>query len=205
LLDSVQPDEIPDLVKYVQSPAQVPMLATATNLSRFFDGKSLAGWRGDATLWSVENGEIVGRTQGLDHNEFLVSELELGDFRLTLELKLAGEKGNSGVQLRSRALDDGEVQGYQADVGTGWWGKLYEERGRGLLWDKPGEQFVKAGDWNQYVIEARGHHVRTSINGQPCVDLEDAQGALRGVIAFQLHSGEATEVRFRKLNLELLP
>ena len=27
-----------------------------------FDGKSLEGWRGDEKFWSVENGEIVGRS-----------------------------------------------------------------------------------------------------------------------------------------------
>ena len=26
-----------------------------------------------------------------------------------------------------------EAQGYQADIGQGWWGKLYHESGRGLL------------------------------------------------------------------------
>ena len=30
------------------------------------------------------------------------------------------------------------MKGYQADVGPGWWGKLYEENGRGLLWDEVG-------------------------------------------------------------------
>jgi putative heme-binding domain-containing protein len=205
LLDSVQPDEVPDLVKYLGSPAQVPMLATPSNQGRFFDGKTLAGWRGEDGLWSVEGGEIVGRTTGLDHNSFLVSDLDLGNFKLALDIRLAENKGNSGVQLRSKPLDDGEVQGYQADVGPGWWGKLYEERGRGLLWDKSGEQNVKPGDWNHYEIEARGHHVRTSLNGVACVDLEDAEGALRGVVAIQLHSGEATEVRVRNLHLELLP
>ena len=49
---------------------------------------------GDPTLWSVEDGEIVGRTgPGLEHNEFLRSDLLAGDFRLTLEVKLVDERG----------------------------------------------------------------------------------------------------------------
>ena len=97
------------------------------------------------------------------------------------------------------------MKGYQADVGAGWWGKLYEENGRALLWDKSGEEHVKPGDWNTYEIEAVGGHIRTWINGQLCVDLDDPGGAPRGIIALQLHSGGATEVRFKDLKLEAQP
>src|SRR5262249_9812299 len=77
-----------------------------------------------------------------------------GDFRLTLKVKLVPDLGNSGVQFRSEALPGGDVKGYQADVGAGWWGKLYEEHGRGLLGKKAGAPLVRAGDWNDYEIVA---------------------------------------------------
>jgi len=96
------------------------------------------------------------------------------------------------------------VEGYQADVGEGWWGKLYEEHGRALLWDTSGENHVKNGDWNTYSIEAIGSRVATSINGKPCVDLDDPQGRREGVFALQLHSGGPTEVRFRNLQLRII-
>ena len=48
--------------------------------------------------------------------------------------KLTPNAGNSGVQFRGQNLPHGEVKGYQADIGKGWWGKLYEEHGRALLW-----------------------------------------------------------------------
>src|SRR5262249_39933678 len=139
-------------------------------------------------------------------NTFLVSDLSAGDFRLSFEVKLEKNEGNSGVQFRSKPMDGfHELRGYQADIGPDWWGKLYEENARALLWDKSGEAHVKKGDWNEYVIEAEGHHVRTFINGQPCVDLEDSDGKLRGVIALQIHSGPAMVVRFRNLKLEVDP
>jgi hypothetical protein len=100
-------------------------------------------------------------------------------------------------------LEGGEVQGYQADIGAGWWGKLYEEHGRGLLFDGPGEDSVRRGQWNTYEIAAQGDTIRTWINGRPCVELTDPAGARRGVVALQLHSGGPTEVRFRKFRLEL--
>ena len=72
-----------------------------------------------------------------------------------------------------------------------------------LLWDKPGDAHVRAGDWNRYRIEARGSQIRTFINDQPCVDLDDPEGARRGIIALQLHSGGKLEVRFRNFELKV--
>ncbi|TWT89444.1 PVC-type heme-binding CxxCH protein [Stieleria varia] len=196
------PHEIRSLVAYLRGQEQSPMLATPENASSFFNGKDLTGWSGDDELWSVENGELVGRTDGLKHNEWIVSDLSADNFHLTVEVKLVDNAGNSGIQFRSKA-HDGEVSGYQADIGAGWWGKLYEEHGRALLWDKSGEQHVKLGDWNKYEVIAERNHIRTFINGNLCVDLNDPKGAARGIIAFQLHSGGKTEVRFRNMKLEV--
>lgn len=197
--------QVRSLIAYLASPAQTPLLATAENAALLFNGRDLSGWRGSDGLWSVEEGEIVGRTGGLDHNEFLIGDLAAGDFRLTLEIKLVGNQGNSGIQFRSQALDKGEVKGYQADVGAGWWGKLYEENGRGLLWSHSGEAHVKLNDWNEYEILAVGGKIQTRMNGQLCVDLDDSAGSRRGIFALQLHSGGPTEVRFRKFKLDISP
>ena len=83
------------------------------------------------------------------------------------------------------------MKGPQADVGAGWWGKLYEENGRGILWDKSGEKHVKVDDWNDLRIDAQGSRVRTWINGQLCVDLDDAKMSRRGIFALQIHCGRA--------------
>jgi len=200
-LKGMSDEEVRDLAAYLASPSQVPMAADKDTVGRFFNGRDLALWDGDAKLWSVENGEIVGRSRGLKRNEFLVSHLEVRDFRLTLDVKLAPDGGNSGIQFRSAVTSDG-MRGPQADIGAGWWGKLYDEEGRGLLWDRPGDGHVKKGDWNLYEIVAVGGRVKTAINGKPCVDLDDAKLSARGVIAFQLHAGGAFEVRFRNLRLE---
>ena len=197
--------EIRSLVAYLQAGGQTPMQATADNVATFYDGKTLAGWVGDEKLWSVENGEIVGKTDGLAKNEFLISELSVGDFRLSLDVKLVGDEGNSGIQIRSQPIAGGEMKGYQADIGPGWWGKLYEEHGRALLEPKGGEEFVKKGEWNHYEIVAAGSRVRTWINNQLCVDRDDPEAARGGVIGLQLHSGGKTEVRFKNLKLTLLP
>jgi putative membrane-bound dehydrogenase-like protein len=197
-------NEIVSLISYLRGKSQVPMLATKDNASGFFNGHDLTGWTGDSQLWSVENGQIVGRSPGIKHNTFLVSDLAAKNFRLSLEVKLVKDQGNSGVQFRSEMLDGfNEMRGYQADIGPDWWGKLYEENGRTLLWKKSGEQFLKKGDWNKYEVEAVGSHIRTWLNGQLCVDLDDPAGKRSGVFALQLHAGDPTEVRFRNIRLEI--
>jgi hypothetical protein len=193
------------LFAYLQSPVQVPLLATADTVKDFFNGKDLTGWVGDPKLWTVEQGEIVGRSPGISRNEFLKSQMVADDFRLTVKVKLVPNKENSGIQFRSEVLPNGDVRGYQADVGAGWWGKLYEEHGREILSDRSGEPFVKVDDWNEYEVVANGSRIKTFINGHACVDLDDPAGARRGIFAFQIHAGGPMEVRFKDLKLQVKP
>lgn len=206
LLAALSDEELRDLIGYLKSEQQVPLPATPDNAGSFFNGENLDGWIADPAVWRVEGGEIVGQTKtGLKQNDFARSDLLLGDFRLLLEIRLVGDQGNSGIQFRSAVHGEKSMQGYQADVGPGWWGKLYEEHGRALLWKDSGEQHVRKDEWNTYEILAVGSRIRTAINGQPCVDLDDPQGARQGVVGLQVHSGGPTEVRFRNLRLELDP
>ncbi|MBM3877792.1 MAG: DUF1080 domain-containing protein [Verrucomicrobia bacterium] len=206
LLANMTDDEVRDLAAYLRGKSQVPLLASADTVALFFNAKDLSYWDGDPALWSVENGELVGRSAGLRRNEFIRSQLLLSDFRLVVKVKLVPNTGNSGIQFRSEVLPNGLMKGCQADVGAGWWGKLYEEHARGLLWRDSGEAHVKTGDWNTYEVLAVRSKVRTAINGKLCVDMDDAQFAASGVIGFQLHSGAIPfEVRYRDFELELNP
>jgi hypothetical protein len=135
-----------------------------------------------------------------------MSTLAAENFRLSLKVKLVPNAGNSGVQFRSEALPDGEMKGPQADIGVGWWGKLYEENGRAILEDAGGEKYVKPNEWNDYVIEATDGNVRLTINGNVCCDRKDDDKlSRRGIFGLQLHAGGAQEVRYKELRLEVLP
>ena len=182
--------------------------ADSAKSSGFFNGKDLDGWEGLMQYWSVQDGAIVGRTEkDPGHNTFLCSKRKYKDFELSFEIRLKNGIGNSGVQIRSRIADPVKftVAGPQADIGKGWWGKLYEENARGILSDRSGEPFLKRNDWNDYEIIAVGSRVKTFLNGKACADLDDPAMSRRGIFALQIHSGPPMEVRFKELHLELLP
>jgi putative membrane-bound dehydrogenase-like protein len=196
--------QLKNLFAYLKHTQQVLPLADAENAKEFFNGKDLTNWDGDTTVWSVQNGEIVGKSEkGLKANNFLKSAMEVTDFKLSLKVKLTPNEANSGIQFRSVPIEGGEMRGPQADIGKGWWGKLYEESGRGLLVKEGGEKFVKENEWNDYVIEAVGPKVKIWINGELVCDYTDDKLAKRGQIAVQVHSGGPTEVRFKELKLEI--
>ncbi len=174
-----------------------------------FNGKDLTGWitPEDKSLFTVEDGEIVGRTtkEKLKKNEFLVTDKSYGDFVLKAKVKI--RNGNSGIQFRSKRADDGAVSGPQADVADGYWGLLYEEGGRGILERFPEEkanEIVKKNDWNEFVIAAKGDHVTIDLNGTRVIDRLDPKFDKTGIIALQLHVGPAMEVRYKDLEIKTL-
>jgi hypothetical protein len=176
-----------------------------------FNGKDLSGWvtPEDKSLFTVENGEIVGRTKTLlKKNEFLATDKPYGDFVLKAKVKF--RNGNSGIQFRSKRNEDGVVSGPQADVADGYWGLLYEERGRGKLQEYPEDKadaLVKKNDWNEFVITAKGQHVTIDLNGTRIIDRNDPKFDKEGIIALQIHVWpKPMEVRYKDIAIkELTP
>jgi putative membrane-bound dehydrogenase-like protein len=204
-LQALSDAEARDLIAYLMSQRQVPLAASRENVGSAFLLRDLSGWDADPAVWSVEQGELVGRSAtGLAQNSFARAPLSFGDFRLVVDVRLTPDTANSGIQFRSEALDGGDVGGYQADIGKGWWGILYEEHGRGML-ARPNVEPHQPGEWNTYEILAVGDRIQLAINGVKTIDLTDPAGRKRGILAPQVHSGGPTEVRFRNFRIELDP
>jgi len=195
-----------------------------------FNGKDLTGWKGDPELWSVEDGCITGKTKGkahLPYNKFLIWDGVAGDFEFRCEFRLEGAN-NSGVQYRSKhdkTRGDWVVVGYQADIHVNphFLSMLYDEKGRGIIAQR-GQQVVitptgmkevaeLAGDadpvdltkWHQLTIVAQGNRLVHMLDGVLTVDVTDNQESERemeGVIAFQVHRGEAMKAQFRNVRLK---
>lgn len=182
-----------------------------------FDGRTFAGWDGDTNrTWRVDGGSLVGGslTATVPRNEFLATTGSYTNFVLRLKFKLSGSEGfvNGGVQFRSqRVPTDSEMTGYQADIGEGWFGAIYDESRRNKVLVRPADADVKravrAGEWNDYEIRAEGRRMTLKINGVQMVDYTETEDAIPqwGRIGLQIHGGGKAEIRYRELTLEPLP
>jgi len=177
-----------------------------------FNGKDLTGWEGDAKLWVVENGMLVGRSQGITYNDFLATAKPYGDFLLRFQIRLVGGKGNTGMQFRSKRVENShEVAGYQADFAPGWWGKLYDEARRKKVLAEPKEEdlkkVLKADDWNDYEVRAEGAKITLTLNGLKTVEYTEADDKIprTGIFAAQVHAGGPMEVQFKNIRIKELP
>ena len=176
-----------------------------------FDGKTFTGWEGNLTIFRIEDGAIVGGSlkDKIVRNEFLCTTRVYGDFELRLKFKLlGGDTANAGVQFRTKRIPNNhEVSGYQADMGAGWWGALYDESRRNKVLIGPNQEkmkdVVKAAEWNDYVIRAEGPHIQLWMNGVQTVDYveNDASIESRGVICPQIHAGPPSEAWYKDLTI----
>jgi hypothetical protein len=216
----------------------VPGLAQ-DGFKEIFNGKDLTGWKGNPDLWTVKEGAITGTTTAdkpIKANTFLVwQEGKVANFELELEYRLlAGDKdkpgGNSGIQYRSKIIDDQQfiVGGYQADIDytLKYSGINYEEKGRGILaergqrvtisdkGDKSSESIGSAEElgkkinkdqWNKYRVVAQGNKLSHYINGtlmSETIDQQKVKAATEGVLAFQVHTGPPMVIQFKNIRLK---
>lgn len=181
-----------------------------------FDGMSLDGWHGaKESVWRVRDGAIVGGSMdGNPHNEYLATVKKYQNFRLTFEYKLVGNEGfvNGGVQFRSKWSGEGtrSMSGYQADIGAGYTGSLYDEHRRNNFLAKADSALIgrleKPGEWNRYEVVATGRQIVLSVNGRrTSIWVEhDTSVPDSGVIALQIHGDCKAEISFRNITLEEL-
>lgn len=178
---------------------------------RIFDGKTFKGWEGNMKYFRIEQGAVVAgnlKTK-IPNNEFLCTKKTYKNFILKLDVKLVGgPKANAGIQIRTKRIPNHhEVIGYQADMGQGWWGCLYDESRRRTMLAKPKpgviDKILKKNDWNHYEIRCEGPRIRLYINGTQTIDFTEADPKipLTGVIALQIHSGPPTEAWYRNITL----
>src|SRR5258708_2085949 len=92
-----------------QSDRPESMVGDEPGFQRIFDGKTLAGWEGNATYWRVENGSLVGEVTPqtlIKSNTFMIWRGgRPKDFELKLEYRITAE-GNSGINYRSAIVPD---------------------------------------------------------------------------------------------------
>lgn len=185
---------------------------------QLFDGKTFRGWEGDTLhTWRIEQGALVGGslTEKVPHNEFISTTKSYSNYVLRLKFKLTGNEGfiNGGVQFHSQRIDNPpfEMRGYQADIGDGYWGSLYDESRRNKLLATADPALIKRllrrNDWNDYEVRTEGRRIRIFLNGEQTVDYTETDESIpqSGLIAFQIHGGGKAQVYYKDIILEALP
>ena len=128
-----------------QSDRPSPVAGDEPGFRAIFDGKTLAGWKGDPVYWRVEDGALVGEIRPetvIKSNTFIIWQGgRPKDFELKLEYRISAA-GNSGINYRSVVVPDPvtpanafAMRGYQCDLDgrKRYVGNNYEEKGRLFL------------------------------------------------------------------------
>ena len=185
----------------------------------------------------VVTGETTAEHPTKSNTFLIWKDGTVADFELTFSYKVSakgnsGVQYRSHVVDAATFV----VGGYQADFegGSTYSGILYEEKGRGIL-AKRGEQVsitsgdspnkpkiqvtgavgvsaeiqaaIKAEQWNDYRVVAKGGHLQHFINGKQTVDVNDEtkEGAKTGILALQVHAGPPMQVQFKNMVLKTIP
>ena len=115
---------------------------------------------------------------------------------------------NGGVQFRSKRLapPSHEVSGFQADLGMGYDGALYDNARRGKVLLRPTKEVLEkarkpVGEWNDYRIRAEGSRIQIWLNGVQTVDYTETEPAIAttGIIAMQIHGNSSSIVRYKDI------
>lgn len=179
---------------------------------QLFNGKDLSGWEGNSSVWKVDEGVIKGGSmEGNPQNEFLAYKERFKNFTLKFEYKLTGSEGfvNGGVQFRSERIKKpaNEMRGYQADIGAGYSGALYDESRRKKMLAQPSKgrlaKAEKQGEWNTYEVRVDGRRIQLFLNGIQTVDYTETEDGIEenGLIALQIHGNCKAVIAFRNLTL----
>ena len=183
----------------------------------------------------MQDGAITGQTKadtGLKENNFLIWKDQVENFELRLKFRL--ESGNSGIYYHAQKRPAGQTQGdplvgTQADFDASgrWTGVIMEyllrevlaERGQKVVIDEQGKKqatplgdpaqllaAVKAKEWNDYTVVAKGGSVVLKINGVTMCELEDRdpKRLVHGWLALQVHVGPPMRVQFKDIYLRRL-
>ncbi len=192
--------------------------ANAQSVS-LFDGKTLTGWKvSDPAynhLWKADDGMIVGgdAVNKVPVNTYICTVDTYENFEFRCLFKLTGDPAtgmiNSGIQYRSAIVDKNMV-GYQADIGNGYWGDIYDEHRRGKLVSGDLSVLQKILDptgWNSYIVRCTGNRHELYINGVKTADYTEKDAVIprKGIIGVQLHSGGNAQVFLKDIVIETLP
>ncbi len=164
--------------------------------------KKMDNWEYEKDYWNIKRGNIIGSSEGGNHH-FCWTKESYDDFEAHLVFKLTGASANSGFGIRLKPVSYSNVPGYQIDMGSSYWGSLWEEGGDGMVDQfnpKYVDRFLNYNDWNHYYVEAKGNHIKAWLNGVSTIDVIHENGPIDGRLGFELCNGpKQTRLEVRAL------
>ncbi len=206
LLTPLHEPDVRDLFLYLRQKQQVPMLVTAVNANDFFNGNDLHNWIADtgkthAESWRAENGEIVGSGNG-GGPVALTSEMVAGDYRLTAQVKICGEKA-AGELVLCGERDASGFHGMTLSFGGPSAIALVDYRAATDALVKPGSRALGDDTWHALEVSRKAGHLTVSVDGKQEFEIEDARHRRRVSPAIHL-LGDTAELRVKALKIEAL-
>jgi HEAT repeat protein len=158
-----------------------------------FDGRTLEGWTGNLTGYTVEDGMLVYDPKAGDRSNIYTAK-EYSDFQLRFDFQLT-PGANSGVGIRAPKAGDAayvgmEIQVLDDDAPVYRDLQPYQYHGSvyGIIPAKRGA-LKPAGEWNSEEISIRGSHITVTVNGVVTVDGDLAEATRNGPIDKKDHPG----------------
>jgi hypothetical protein len=158
-----------------------------------FDGKSLAGWTGSLSGYTVEEGNLVCVAGGKGN---LLTEKEYTDFELKFEFKLtAGANNGLGIRCPNRAEGNLHIDGIELQIlddSAEKYNTLKEYQYHGSIYGivpaKRGS-LKPVGEWNQQTVTVQGRRVKVVLNGTTIVDADLDEATKNGTLDGVPHPG----------------
>ncbi len=183
-----------------------------------FDGTTLKGWKAvnseNSKYWSVIDSVITGGdgVTNIPTNTYLHTTESYEDFEFRTLFRITGNHDagliNSGIQYRS-IIEGDKIVGYQADIGKGYWGDIYDEHRRAKLVGgnlSTLKYILQEDGWNSYIVRCKGNKHELYINGVKTSEYfeKDPKIPSKGVIGIQLHSGGNAKIEFKHITITQL-
>lgn len=173
------------------------------------------GWRLAEDMKITDEGVLIAGTMDkkIPKTVYASHNKVMYNFELRAQVKKQGpDNTNGGFQFRSEVKENGQMAGYQADMGHKYWGRLYDQsRGRGLLGKHEDgidlKNDINWNDWNDYRVVAKGPHIQIFINGKLFTDYTEKDEKFinsKGVIGLQLHGGPPSIRYYRNIRVKEL-
>ncbi len=203
LLTPFAEQDVRDLFLYLRQKQQVPMLVTEANVNDFFNGSDLHNWFAEAggaraELWRAENGELIG-TGSAAAPTALTSEMIAGDYKLTAQVRIRGEKAAAELVLCGERDATG-FHGITLAFGGPSALALVDYRAASEPAKKSGSRALGDDRWHAIEVARKNGKLTVSVDGK--VEFENEDPHRRGRVSPSFHLlGGGAELRVKALKI----